>query len=422
MKKTVAAVLSILLVIFSLPIYALASTAEFTDVKKGSWYYDAVIYAKENGIMDGVSNNEFAPKDAMTRASFVTVLWAIAGKPDDSPCAEFCDVPENAWYADAVNWAYENGIAAGTGEDTFTPERPLRRAEACTMLVKYNDTKGGLLLYKLNPQEFADVQDIPEWARDAVTKCRRAELISGVGGNTFAPKKTLTRAEAAVMLSEFIRPKGFLFLGNSLTYYYDPQIYFAELCDIFCVSNNSMLWAHPSVYLSALAEGLDYETEFIEKLETADAVIMQEGTGTDWLNDDSHKNAVLEIMGAYKNNKLTYIRFTEYDIWNYQPMNFIEGTDDIFSGYAHDYLLMRYPELYQYWDLHLDDGYSHPTETYAFLIALTCFVSVFNECDFEIKYEDLSESTRATLIDEEHYNALWDAAIFARNISVYSNN
>lgn len=422
MKRSISILLSLLLMLSSLPVFASAEDVEFTDVKEGSWYYDAVMYTKENGIMDGVSNSEFAPKDVMTRASFVTVLWAIAGKPDDAPSAGFSDVPENAWYANAVNWAYANGVAAGAGNDTFTPDRPLNRAEACTMLVKYNDTNGGLLLYKLDPQEFGDVADIPEWARDAVTKCRRAELISGVGGNTFAPKKQMTRAEAAVMLTEFIRPKGFLFLGNSLTYYYDPQIYFAELCDIFFIPNNSMLWAHPSVYLWAIAEGLDYETEFIEKLAAADAVIMQEGTGTDWKYDDSHKNAVLDIMSAYKDNKLTYIRFTEYDIWNYQPMNFIDGTDDIFSGYAHDYLLMRYPELFEYWDLHLDDGYSHPTETYAFLIALTCFVSVFDECDFEVKYEDLSESTRAALIDEEHYNALWDAAIFARNITTYSGN
>lgn len=183
-----------------------------------------------------------------------------------------------------------------------------------------------------------------------------------------------------------------------------------------------MLWAHPSVYLWAIAEGHDYEPEFIEKLAKADAVIMQEGVSTDWKAEDLHKKAVLDIMSAYTDNKLTYIRFTEYDIWNYQPMNFIEGTDDIFSEYAHDYLLMRYPDLFEYRDLHIDDGYNHPTEIYSFLIALICFVSVFDECNFEIKYEDLSESTRTTLIDEEHYNALWDAAIFARNVKSYAGN
>lgn len=421
MKRIISAVLSVLLIISALPVFSCAQDTAFTDVKEGSWYYDAVIYAKENGIMDGISESLFDPNGTMTRASFVTVLWAIAGKPT-SKSAGFCDVAEGVWYYDAVNWAYANKVTAGTSVDTFNPDRPINRAEACTMLVKYNETKGGLLLLKLEENDFDDLRDIPEWANDAVRKCRQAEIVCGVGGNKFAPKKTVTRAEAATMLREFTRPKGFLFLGNSLTYYYNPQLYFAELCNIFSVPNNSMLWAHPSVYLSAIAEGLDYETEFIEKLAAADVVIMQEGTGTDWKYDDSHKNAVLDIMSAYKDNKLTYIRFTEYDIWNYQPMNFIDGTDDIFSGYAHDYLLMRYPELFEYRDLHLDDGYSHPTETYAFLIALTCFVSIFDECDFEIKYEDLSESTRAALIDEEHYNALWDAAVFASNISAYSNN
>ena len=418
MKRIISAVLSILLILSYLPVLVVAENITFSDVNEGSWYFDAVMYAKENGIMDGVSDTSFDPKGAMTRASFVTVLWAIEGKPTVTESAVFSDVTAGAWYFDAVNWAYANGITAGTGNGTFTPDRPVNRAEACTMLVKYNDTDGGLLLFKLQEEDFADVQEIPEWAKDAVNKCRRAELVSGVGENIFAPKKTITRAEAAVMLSEFIRPKGFLFLGNSLTYYYDPQLYFAEFCDIFSLPNNCMLWAHPSVYLWAIAEGLEYESDFIEMMDLADAVIMQEGVSTDWRNDDTHKNAVLDIMNGYKDNKLTYTRFTEYDVWNNQPINFIEGTEDIFSGYAHEYLLMKYPELYEYWDLHLDDGYYHPTETYAFLIALTCFVSVFDEYDLEIKYEDLCEETRTMLVDQDHYNALWDAAIAARDLAV----
>lgn len=83
-----------------LPVFSFAEDVGFTDVKEGSWYYNSVMHAKENDIMDGVSNSEFASKDAMTRASFVTVLWAIAGKPNDTLSAGFSDVPENAWYAD----------------------------------------------------------------------------------------------------------------------------------------------------------------------------------------------------------------------------------------------------------------------------------------------------------------------------------
>ena len=108
----------------------------FTDVKEGDYFYKAVLWAVEEGITNGVSATKFGPNVACTRAQAVTFLYSQAGKPDATADVTFTDVAENAYYADAVAWAVENGITAGTSATTFGSDDTCTRAQIVTFLFK----------------------------------------------------------------------------------------------------------------------------------------------------------------------------------------------------------------------------------------------------------------------------------------------
>ena len=109
-------------------------TGVFVDVAEGSYYEEAIDWAVEKGITNGVSSNMFAPNDPCTRAQIVTFLWRAAGSPAPKSMSSFTDVPADAFYAKAVAWAVENGITSGTGESKFSPNSTCTRAQAVTFL------------------------------------------------------------------------------------------------------------------------------------------------------------------------------------------------------------------------------------------------------------------------------------------------
>lgn len=106
----------------------------FTDVAPEDWFYDAVTWAKGAGITGGVSQDRFGSGDPCTRGQIVTFLWRAAGSPAPKGQADMNDVPADAYYSTAVAWAVENGIASGTGENLFSPDAPCTRAQAVTFL------------------------------------------------------------------------------------------------------------------------------------------------------------------------------------------------------------------------------------------------------------------------------------------------
>lgn len=111
----------------------------FNDVQNtNAYYYDAILWAYENEITNGVSASNFGVNQLCTRAQVVTFLWRLAGSPEPMQTeTSFTDVPANAWYADAVRWAVENEITAGTSPTTFSPGKTCTRAEVVTFLYKY---------------------------------------------------------------------------------------------------------------------------------------------------------------------------------------------------------------------------------------------------------------------------------------------
>ena len=108
----------------------------FTDVKEGKFFYDAVLWAKENDITTGTSPDKFSPNDKCTRAQIVTFLWRYMGKPEATKKAEFEDVKAGAFYEAAVSWAAESGVTTGTSATQFSPNKTCTRGQAVTFLYR----------------------------------------------------------------------------------------------------------------------------------------------------------------------------------------------------------------------------------------------------------------------------------------------
>ena len=106
----------------------------FTDVVAGTWYYGAAAYAYNNGLFAGMTPTTFAPNATMTRAMLVSVLWRLAGAPAPKAPNTFVDVPDGAWYTDAVTWAAENGVVSGIGGSRFDPSGFVTREQTAEIL------------------------------------------------------------------------------------------------------------------------------------------------------------------------------------------------------------------------------------------------------------------------------------------------
>ena len=172
----------------------------FDDVAKNAWYYNAVEYVAENGIMSGVSAREFAPNAGFSRAMLAQTLYAMSGKPAVKAESTFADVAANAWYADAVNWAAEKGYVSGVGDGKFAPDASVTREQMALILYRYagSPDASGMVL-----REFADGDSVSAYAVDAIRWAVHEGLISGMENNTLAPQGTATRAQVAQILMNF---------------------------------------------------------------------------------------------------------------------------------------------------------------------------------------------------------------------------
>lgn len=173
----------------------------FADVKSGSWYEAAVLYARANGFFDGTSATTFEPEGPMTRAMFVTVLGRMAGveAADYAGATDFIDVAEGTWYAPFVKWAARYGITTGTGNGKFSPDGRITREEMAVFFVRYFETFDAMPKADTTvTTKPADLDEVSSWAQDAVGKLWALGLLNGDGVN-FAPKDKATRAQTAAL-------------------------------------------------------------------------------------------------------------------------------------------------------------------------------------------------------------------------------
>lgn len=174
----------------------------FEDVKPGDWYYDAVEFVFDAGLMNGVGDGRFAPNEETSRAMVVTILWRMEGSPETEGL-DFSDVPDGQWYSKAVAWASETGIVTGYGDGRFGSNDYVTREQLAAMLYRYEKYKGGNMEHETE-LSFADTGKVHDWAYDACAWCCENGIITGKPGNMLDPLGTATRAELATMLYRYI--------------------------------------------------------------------------------------------------------------------------------------------------------------------------------------------------------------------------
>ena len=169
-------------------------TSPFGDVSADAYYNQAVQWAQEKGITDGISSNLFGPKQPCTRSQIVTFLWRAAGSPEPkSTAAGMTDVAPGSYYAKAVAWAVENGITTGTAEGTFSPDATCTRAQAVTFLARAQNAKA------TGKTAFSDVPADSYFA-DAVAWAQANGVTTGTSETTFSPDNDCTRAQIVTFL------------------------------------------------------------------------------------------------------------------------------------------------------------------------------------------------------------------------------
>ena len=183
-------------------------TEMFTDVTK-NWAYPGIQYCVTHQLMSGVGGNLFAPKMTTTRAQIVQILYNLEGEPKVSGTMPFTDLTQN-WYKDAVLWAYQTGVVAGTSSTTFEPDLPVTREQIAVILMEYM-TRVLKLERTWTPADlsvFPDAGSVSGWAKDALADAVALGLISGAsnGGQTYLePQGSATREQVATILMEFCK-------------------------------------------------------------------------------------------------------------------------------------------------------------------------------------------------------------------------
>ena len=180
------------------------TTVVFKDVKANDWFYANVQYVVENKLMNGVAEDKFAPNDTLTRAMLVTVLYRNAGEPATNRSIPFADVDMGAYYANAVSWAKQNGIVSGVTENEFAPDSNITREQIATILFRYAQYKGMEAITLEENLHFVDSDEISEYAVSAMNWAVGKGLIKGKSETTLNPKDNATRAEIAAILQRFI--------------------------------------------------------------------------------------------------------------------------------------------------------------------------------------------------------------------------
>ena len=183
-----------------------AAWEPFDDAGRGDWFYDSVVYVYENGLMDGVSDTLFDPDGTVTRGMIVTILHRLEGEPESDFKLPFDDVKEGQWYAEAVRWAAGEGIVNGVSETEFAPNAAVTREQLAAILHRYAQHKGYDVSIgeSTNILSYSDFASISEYAISAMQWACGEGIITGVTESTLEPQGTATRAQSAAILMRFI--------------------------------------------------------------------------------------------------------------------------------------------------------------------------------------------------------------------------
>ncbi len=181
----------------------IVATMPYTDVSESAWYYDYVYLMYRRGIIAGTSATTYSPTSNLTRGMMVDALYQLAGTPA-ATASSFSDVSADAWYSNAVSWAAEVGVTQGVGDNMFAPETSITREQMATMIQRYCDLMG-ITLPLYTSATPTDLSTISSWAVDSATAMYQYGVLNGDENGNFNPAGTATRAEAASMFSNFLQ-------------------------------------------------------------------------------------------------------------------------------------------------------------------------------------------------------------------------
>ncbi|MBQ4561193.1 MAG: S-layer homology domain-containing protein [Clostridia bacterium] len=214
------------------PVSADSAYLPFTDVVRGGWYESSLIYCYEHGYMKGTSQNLFSPGSTLTRAMTVQILYSINNINAVQSANDFTDVTQSQWFYPAVEWAYENGIASGTGNGRFSPQHNVTRQDFFVMLYNYSKIYSHYDTDKINDNYlyFDDNDSIADYATNAMNWAAYHGFLSGYADNTLRPAANMTRAEITSVIKRFDDTLGHRWVLKSKT-------------PVSCVNDGSYLYA-----------------------------------------------------------------------------------------------------------------------------------------------------------------------------------
>lgn len=177
----------------------------FYDVSRGDWYYKAVRFVHEKGIMEGTGTHYFSPEADLSRGMLATILYRLEGSPSVSGYSGFADVADTAYYAKAVAWAKANGIVNGVTATAYEPDTAVTREELAAILCRYAAFKGKDTAISYDYLAgFSDANTSHVYARPALNWAVAYDIINGQGNGVLAPRATATRAEVAQVLMNYL--------------------------------------------------------------------------------------------------------------------------------------------------------------------------------------------------------------------------
>ena len=205
-RKIVSIIVTLCFLLTLVPAGAFAAPKDtetpFDDVQTTDWFYDTVQYVYDEGLMAGTGDRIFSPQQTTTRGMIVTILHRMAGSPE-AEAQDFTDVDPDAWYAPAINWSIESGVGAGYGGGLFGPDDAITREQMASFLYRYAELEGYDVSAVGDLDDFADASEVSNWAEDVMSWAVGADLFAGRDNNNLAPQGLTTRAEAATILMRY---------------------------------------------------------------------------------------------------------------------------------------------------------------------------------------------------------------------------
>lgn len=176
----------------------------FEDVRDMDWFNEYVIFVSSHELFIGVDETHFAPQMNMSRAMMVTVLWRLEDRPEADSVSSFTDMERNSWYDAAVDWAAENGVTLGYSDEEFGPRDNVTREQMATLLYRYLKDLGFDVSATGDYSAYADGGEVSAWASEAMRWAIGSGLLIGRSDTILAPRGTATRAEVATMFKRLV--------------------------------------------------------------------------------------------------------------------------------------------------------------------------------------------------------------------------